>query len=31
MEVLVLGSGVVGLISVWYFVQVGYDVIVVDC
>lgn len=31
MCVLVFGSGVIGIISVWYFWQVGFEVMVVDC
>lgn len=31
MCVVILGSGVVGVVSVWYLSQVGYDVMVIDC
>lgn len=31
MCVVIFGSGVIGVISVWYLVRVGYDVIVLDC
>lgn len=30
MRVVILGSGVVGVVSVWYLNQVGYEVIVID-
>ncbi len=30
MEVIVLGSGVIGLTSAWYLSQAGYQVTVID-
>lgn len=30
MCVVILGSGVVGVVSVWYLVKDGYDVMVID-